>query len=204
MYTPKLFQITDPEAISKFIRENGFGILVSQGDGQLFATHIPLLLSNDGTKLTGHVARGNRQWKTFEQAGEVLAIFSGPHAYISASWYDHENVSTWNYVAVHVYGTLRVQSNEELTASLKHLVDKYEKDSEKPVHVEDLSADYLKHALMGVVGFEIDIQKMEGSYKLSQNRDAVNHEVIVRELEKRGDAGSKEVAELMREHGYKG
>jgi transcriptional regulator len=204
MYTPKLFQITDPEAIRKFIRENGFGILVSQGDGQLFATHIPLLLSNDGTKLTGHVARGNRQWKTFEQAGEVLAIFSGPHAYISASWYDHENVSTWNYVAVHVYGTLRVQSNEELTASLKHLVDKYEKDSEKPVHVEDLSADYLKHALMGVVGFEIDIQKMEGSYKLSQNRDKVNHEVIVRELEKRGDAGSKEVAGLMKIHGYKG
>jgi transcriptional regulator len=203
MYTPKQFQNNDPETIRRFIRENGFGILVSQANGQLFATHIPLLLSDDGTKLTGHLARGNRQWKSFEQPTEVLAIFSGPHTYISSSWYDHENVPTWNYVAIHVTGTLRILSEAELRAALKHITDKYEKDSVKPVRVEDLSDDYMKHAIMGIVGFEIDIQKMEATYKLSQNRDEANHQTIIRELEKRGDTASKEVAGMMKVHGHK-
>jgi transcriptional regulator len=203
MYTPKYYKNDDPESIRGFIRENGFGILISQTSGQLFATHIPLLLSDEGTRLTGHVARGNQQWKSFANAGEVLAIFSGPHTYISSSWYDHENVSTWNYVAAHVYGTLRVIPEDELRVSLKHLVDKYEKASEKPARMEDLSDRYLKHELMGIVGFEIDITRMEATVKLSQNRDAVNHQAIIRELEKRGDAGSLEVAALMRTHGHK-
>jgi transcriptional regulator len=187
MYTPKHFQNNDPETIQRFIRENGFGILVS----------------DDGTRLTGHLARGNRQWKSFEQPGQVLAIFSGPHTYISSSWYDHENVPTWNYVAIHVTGTLRILSEAELRAALKHLTDKYEKGSAKPVSVEDLSDDYMKHALMGIVGFEIDIQKTEATYKLSQNRDEANHQTIIRELEKRGDTASKEVAGMMKVHGHK-
>lgn len=203
MYTPKYFQNNDPETIRRFIRENGFGILVSQGDGRPVATHLPFFLSDDGTKLTGHVSRGNPQWKNFGDAGEVLAIFSGPHTYISSSWYDHENVPTWNYVAIHIYGALRVTTEDELRASLKHLVDKYEKQSEKPARVESLSDDYMKHALMGIVGFEIDISKMEATYKLSQNRDAVNHQAVISELEKRGDTGSVEVAELMKVHGHK-
>lgn len=202
MYTPKHFQQNDQEAIRNFVHANGFGILISQGGGQLLATHLPMLLSGDGTRLTGHIARGNRQWKSFNNTGEVLAIFSGPHTYISSSWYDHENVPTWNYVAVHVYGTLRVLSEEELRASLKQLVDKYEKDSERPVRMENLSDNYVKHELMGIVGFEIVVNRMEASYKLSQNRDAVNHESIINALEKRGDAGSKEVAELMRRQGH--
>jgi len=133
----------------------------------------------------------------------VLAIFSGPHTYISSSWYDHENVPTWNYVAVHIYGTLRVISDEELRASLKQLVDKYEKDSEKPARMENLSDKYLKHELMGIVGFEIAITRMEATNKLSQNRDAVNHQAIIQQLEKRGDAASLEVAGLMKVHGHK-
>ena len=203
MYTPKYYRNDDPESIRGFIRENGFGILISQTSGQLFATHIPLLLSDDGTKLTGHVARGNPQWKSFATAGEVLAIFNGPHTYISSSWYDHENVPTWNYVAAHIYGTLRVISDAELRASLKQLMDKYEKGSEKPARVEDLSDHYMKHELMGIVGFEIAINRMEATAKLSQNRDAVNHQAIIQQLQKRGDAASLEVAELMKVHGHK-
>jgi transcriptional regulator len=203
MYTPKHFQNQDQEAIRRFIRENGFGILVSRGDGRPVATHLPLLLSEDGTKITGHVSRGNPQWKNFDNTGEVLAIFTGPHTYISSSWYDHENVSTWNYVAIHAYGTLRIISEEELRTSLKNLVDKYEKDSEKPARTENLSDDYMKHALMGIVGFEIAITTVEATYKLSQNRDAINHQAVIKELEKRGDPGSMEIAELMKVHGHK-
>lgn len=202
MYTPKHFQQNDQEAVRDFVRTNGFGILISQDGGQLLATHLPMLLSGDGTRLTGHVARGNRQWKSFNDTGEVLAIFSGPHTYISSSWYDHENVPTWNYVAVHVYGSLRVLSEVELRLSLKQLVDKYEKDSERPARVENLSDDYMKHALMGIVGFEIGVTRIEATYKLSQNRDAVNHEAIVGALEKRGDAASADVAKLMKQHGH--
>src|SRR6187431_2613411 len=185
MYTPKHFQNNDPEDVRRFLEANGFGILVSQTSGQLYATHLPMLLSADGTRLTGHMARGNQQGKSFGTPGEVLAIFSGPHTYISSSWYDHQNVSTWNYVAVHVYGTLRVIAEDELRASLKQLNDKYEKNSEKPARVEDLPDDYMKHALMGITGFEIDITRVEATYKLSQNRDAKNHQTIINELQKR-------------------
>jgi len=204
MYTPKYFQNNDPEDIRRFLEANGFGILVSQSSGQLHATHLPMLLSADGTRLTGHIARGNQQGKSFSNPGEVLAIFSGPHTYISSSWYDHQNVPTWNYVAVHVYGTLRIIAEDELRASLKQLMDKYEKASEKPARIEDLTDDYMKHAIMGLVGFEINITKIDATYKLSQNRDAANHQAVIKELEKRGDAGSLEVAELMKVYGHKG
>jgi len=132
MYTPKHFQNHNIAEIKEFIRQNGFGILVSQGTECLLATHIPLELSADETRLIGHISRGNSQWRNIESIKEVLVIFNGPHSYISSSWYNHENVPTWNYIAVHVYGTIRIIEGEVLQNSLKHLVDKYEKDSEKP------------------------------------------------------------------------
>lgn len=198
MYTPKPFQNTDLSSVKDFIRHNGFGILVSQKEGQLAATHIPMLLSEEGTCLTGHISRGNRQWKDVGSSSEVLAIFNGPHAYISSSWYDHENVPTWNYIAVHVYGVIRIIEGDELLESLRHLVDKYEQHSEKPVSVEKMSPDFLKKEIRGIVGFEITITNIEAAYKLSQNRDKANHDNIIQELEKRGDASSKEIAEAMK------
>jgi len=199
MYTPKHFRHEDAAGLHDFIRHNGFGILINHADGQLWATHIPMMLSADGTKLTGHLARGNRQSRTFTHGAEVLAIFNGPHTYISSSWYDHENVPTWNYVAVHVTGTLRVIEGDELLQSLRELTDKYEQASECPVSVERMSPSFLKKELAGVAGFEIAISKLEGTYKLSQNRDDANHKAIVNELEKRTDADSHEIARLMKE-----
>ena len=95
MYTPKSFRNDNPEELKNFIRNNGFGILVSHVAGKLWGTHIPMILNEDGNTLTGHVARGNIQWKYIESAPDVLVIFTGPHAYVSSSWYDHENVPTW-------------------------------------------------------------------------------------------------------------
>jgi transcriptional regulator len=202
MYTAKLNRNENTEELHEFIHANGFAILVSSVEGKPWATHIPLLLSHDKKKLQGHVAKGNKQWKEWNADTEVLAIFSGPHAYISSSWYDHENVSTWNYLAVHVYGKLKILTEQELLNSLKELTDKYEKQSKNPVAVDRMNPEYVKKQMLGIVGFEIEISKMEAAYKLSQNRDAKNHETIVAELENRGDQGSVAIATEMKKAGH--
>lgn len=198
MHTPKIYQDHDPASIQKFIHENGFGILISTVDGQFWATHIPMVLSKDGTKLVGHISRGNKQWKDVEGFKNVLAIFNGPHTYVSSSWYDHENVPTWNYLAVHVYGSIRIIEGDELLASLSELTDKYEKHSEKPVSVKTMSSEYVHREMKGVTGFEISIERFEATRKLSQNRDDKNHQTIIEQLEKRDDHGAHEIASLMR------
>jgi transcriptional regulator len=159
MYIPTYSKNQNEEEIKDFIRQHGFGILISRLDEKPCATHIPMMLSEDGGKISGHLARGNKQWKDFNEHPDVLAIFSGPHTYISSSWYDHENVPTWNYIAVHVSGQIKIIDGEELLESLKHLTDKYEKPSAKPFTVEGMSPEYLKKELLGIVGFEITMQK---------------------------------------------
>ena len=193
MYRPKYARKDDQDSIMEFIKQNGFGIIVSQWSGKLLATHIPLELQ-DETKLIGHISRANPQWKNFETGREVLAIFTGPNAYISSSWYDHEHVPTWNYIAIHVYGTIRVIEGDELLDSLKKLVDKYEATSQHPVSVEKMSRDFVHQSLKGIVGFEISINTVEASYKLSQNRDKKNQLSIIDGLEKRNDSASQSIA----------
>lgn len=200
MYTPKHFKPEDDAAILNFIRHNGFGTLISMVEDRLWATHLPLLLSPDGTKLHGHVSRGNKAWKDFTSGREALAIFQGAHTYVSSSWYNHENVPTWNYTAAHVYGPLRIVEGDELRQALTALVNKYEEGSENPVKVEKLSEEYLRRSMQGIVGFEMEITRIEATYKLSQNRDEVSYHSIIRELEKRSDRQSTEVASQMKEN----
>ena len=126
-----------------------------------------------------------------------MAVFSGPHAYISSSWYDHENVPTWNYIAVHVYGTIRILNYDETVASLKKLVDKYETQSENPIRIEDLSEKTMRQA-RGIVAFEMEITSIEATKKLSQNRDSKNYQNIISELEKTNDNQSISVANEMK------
>lgn len=196
MYNPKYHQNKNlPEQLD-FIRKNSFGILINEVDGKPWATHIPFTLSNDGTKLTAHISRGNKQWRHFSDK-EILAIFSGPHAYVSSSWYNHENVSTWNYIAVHVYGNLRVIEGDELKASLKELVDHYEASSTNPVSIEKMTPSYLETEIRGIVAFEITITQIEAAYKLSQNRDKEDYENIITELQKKEDTGAIAIAKEM-------
>jgi transcriptional regulator len=198
MYIPENFKNKDRESILQFIRQNGFGTLISKSSGPIAATHTPLELSDDGTKLFGHISRANPQGKDFIKGEEVLVIFQGPHAYISSSWYDHENVPTWNYLVAHVYGNIEVIEGEKLVESLKHLVDKYEQGSEKPVSVEGMSRKYLESQLRGIIGFEIRISRMEAAYKLSQNRDKKNYATIIQKLEQRNGTHDQAIAEAMR------
>jgi len=203
MYTPPYARNHNTEEIRDFIRQHGFATLVAQGNAQLWATHTPLYLNREGTHLSGHIAKANPQWKAFGENPEVLAIFQGPHAYISSSWYDHENVPTWNYIAAHAYGTLRVLSHAETLQSLKQLVDQYEAHSAHPVTVEGMSPDYVEKEVRGLVAFEITITRLEAAYKLSQNRDAANHAQIIAQLRQRGDAQSMAVADAMQQYSNK-
>ncbi|SNZ00503.1 FMN-binding negative transcriptional regulator [Flagellimonas pacifica] len=195
MYIPHYYQNENIDEVKTFIKENSFGILVNQVDGKPWAAHIPLELETDGQgkdTLEGHISKANPQWKTFEEANEVLCIFNGPHAYISSSWYEEEEVPTWDYIAVHVYGKLKVLNEEETMASLYRLVDKYEKDSKNPGSLHDMSPKTLRQ-VKGIVGFKIEITDIQAAYKLSQTRPK-DHPKIVSELMERSDSGSKEIA----------
>ena len=186
MYTPEIYKNENSEEIKKFLQENSFGILINQSNGKLCATHIPLELdvNKKGEDiLYGHISKENPQWKGFTNNDQVLAVFSGPHSYISSSWYDHENVPTWNYVAVHVYGKIKIIEGEGVVESLKKLVDKYEQNSEKPIRIEDLSQKTMLQS-RGIVAFEIKITEIQATRKMSQNRDAKNYQTIITELEK--------------------
>jgi transcriptional regulator len=202
MYTPALYRNEDPDELRQFIHRNGFGILVSHVDNKLWATHVPLMLTPEN-KLLGHISRGNRQSKDLPDNEDVMAIFTGPHTYISSSWYDHENVPTWNYIAVHVYGKARITGGEELIESLRQLTNKYEKASVHPVSVDTMSKKFLDTEIRGIVGIEVAIDRMEASYKLSQNRDEKNHTNIISELEKRKDENSAGVANAMKKYGFR-
>lgn len=200
MYIPEDYKNNNLEDVKDFLQKNSFGILVNQTEGKLCATHIPLELDiNENGKdvLVGHISKENPQWKGFESSDKVLAIFSGPHSYVSSSWYDFEGVPTWNYIAVHVYGTVKVIEGEVLLSSLKKLVDKYEVNSENPVKVENLSKKTMMMA-RGIIAFEIEIEEIHAKRKLSQNRDQKNYDNIIIELEKTGNNDAKAIAEEMK------
>lgn len=205
MYIPNLYKNENQAEIEKFLHENGFAILVNQTNGKHWATHIPLILGansnpeTSGKILIGHISKLNPQAESFKQNDEVLAIFSGSHSYISSSWYDHENVPTWNYLAVHVYGKVKLHSYEESIESLKKLVDKYEVKSEKPIRIEDLSEKTMREA-RGIVSFEIEITSIEAQKKLSQNRDDKNYQNIISELEKTNENQAIEIAKAMKKN----
>ncbi|AFD05736.1 FMN-binding negative transcriptional regulator [Solitalea canadensis] len=201
MHTPKNYRNENIDEIHDFIKHNSFGILINQVDGKPWATHIPLVLDKNeegSSVLVGHISRANPQWKEFQNNEQVMVIFSGPHTYISPSWYDHENVPTWNYLAVHVYGTIKIMEGESLYNALAKLVDKYEVHSERPVSVHTMSQEMVRKEMKGVVGFEISMDEVQATYKLSQNRDKHNHTLIIEELEKKGEANATEIANEMR------
>ncbi len=201
MYTPTHFNMESKAEAISFIKQNSFGAMVVNKIAGLSATHIPFVYSEskDGLGfLFGHISVANQQMKEINEHTEVLVIFQGANAYVPSSWYDHVNVPTWNYIAVHVYGKIRIINGEELISSLGKLVDKHESNSLNAVTIESIPKDFLNSHIKGIIGFEIKIERMEGAKKLSQNRDDKNYGNIVSELEKAGDENSVEIAAHMR------
>lgn len=200
MYISKHYRNEDADQIKQFISQHGFAILVSEVEGRPWATHIPLLLeqNKEGMDiLTSHVSKANKHWKTFNDDKEVMAIFSGNHAYISSSWYDHENVPTWNYEAIHVYGKITLTEGDVMKSQLSKLVDKYEKGMQCPVSVATMTPEFYNREVKGIVGFEIEITAIQAISKLSQNRNAENIDRIVEGLKTQPDQDSLNMAQLM-------
>ena len=199
MYIPHHYKNEDLKEVKEFIRANSFAILVNQVEGSPWAAHIPLELEQDNNGedvLVGHLAKANPQWKSFESGSKVLAIFNGPHSYISSSWYKDEEVPTWNYIAVHVYGHISIQGDDDLYRSLNNLVDRYEKESDKPISLSNLSKQTMRQ-IKGVVGFEIRITDIHAAYKLSQGRPE-DHRRIIDQLEQKNESGATAIASEMK------
>jgi transcriptional regulator len=201
MYIPTAFAEHDLTKLHDFIERHSFGLLVSQVDGLPFATHLPFLLDRaagpQGT-LICHVARANPQWR---QAGSetALAVFSGPHVYVSPSWYEAEQVvPTWNYAAVRVYGRPQVIEDESaLLKIVQAMVRVYEQSMPQPWSF-DSSSTFVKRLLGQIVGFRIAIEKIEGKWKLNQNHPAQRRRKVVEALQERSDENVQAVAAMMR------
>jgi transcriptional regulator len=199
MYIPKYFKVTNVDEIWDFVQTNSFGTIVTTEQGKPIATHLPMQLIKEGDTyyITGHMAYGNPQWRTFETCQDVLVMFQGPHAYISSSWYKEENVPTWNYQTVHVYGTASILDEEELKQDLTMLLQKYEKHRKNPVLWDKLSPQLLEKQLKGIVGFKIKVQEIQAANKLSQNRNEEDYHNIVNKLYEEKDLNSQQMAQLM-------
>ena len=178
MYAASSFREDRLPVLHDFIRERPFAVLVSHGAAGLQASHVPLVLGSGESPfgvLHGHLARANPHWQSLADA-EVLAIFQGPHAYISPSWYPSKQehgrvVPTWNYLAVHAHGRARVFDDaQSLRAILDSLTDQQEASRPAPWKVGDAPDDYIENAARGIVGFELTLTRVEGIWKASQNR----------------------------------
>ena len=201
MYIPSYNLEDDPETLVAFMQQHSFATLVSSLNGTLVATHIPIVTQVVGESITlySHVARANPQWETFGEA-ESLVIFSGPHAYISPTLYEkRQSVPTWNYVAVHAYGTPRAftfkNDREATEAMMDSMMEAYE-----PAYREQWESlpDKYRHGMMnGIVGFELPVTRLEGKYKLSQNRPVGDQENVTRALRDHADPTVANVGELM-------
>ncbi|MCM3163544.1 FMN-binding negative transcriptional regulator [Metabacillus litoralis] len=198
MYIPKYFNITDEKMAHDVIKEHSFATLFSQHNGMPFATHLPLILNKENSYLYGHFARPNPQWQDIKNQ-TVLAIFHGPHCYISPSWYEtNKAVPTWNYVTVHVYGEVELlEDDNELIGSLHDMVLKYE-TPESTYRLEDVDAEFLAGMNKGVQGFKIKINKIEGKVKLSQNHSLQRQELVINQLEQNPNTDEQQIAKLMK------
>ena len=193
VYVPAAFSVTDPEQLHEFIRSHSFAILVSPGessDGPPIASHLPLLLrsNEDGTvRLDGHMAKGNAQWRLAD-AQNVLAVFLGPHAHISAGWYGEQNVvPTWNYITVHVTGKLRIERDpDRLRELLEETVSTYEARAGTQWSLESVDPDFRQRMTESIVGFSIEVESIQGCWKLNQHHSESRRAGAIVGLQARG------------------
>lgn len=206
MYVPSAFQVTDAVRLAKFMTEHSFATVVTQLEGLPFASHLPLLydpaVGQQGT-LFGHMARANPQWQgavNQPEGSPALAIFNGPHTYISPTWYaDPNTVPTWNYVAVHATGKLKlIDDPQSMLQLLTKTVNIYEAALPQPWRIEDQDAMFIEKLLAGIVGFQITVERLEGKWKLNQNQSVERRERVIETLSQSTRHDDQEIAKLMR------
>ena len=187
MWIPKYFEVTDRALIAAFIKSVGLATIISPNGKYPFATHIPIELEEDAQGkwyLSGHLASVNRQSQLLVKNPNAMVIFQSPtQHYISSSWYSKPNAPTYNYMSVHICGSVKILNEEETYQSVKRLTDRYETKSENPVSLDTLP-DPIKKMLKAVTGFEIEVETVEAQFKLSQNRNEKDLQNIILQLRK--------------------
>jgi transcriptional regulator len=191
VYIPKANEETRLPVLHDFIRANPLATLVTMGNSGMIASHIPLVLDDDNSQfglLKGHISRANTQWKDIETAIDALAIFAGDHHYITPNWYpskhqDAKQVPTWNYVVTHCYGPLKlIEDPQWLLAHLETLTSIHEASNPVPWKVTDAPPEFNRALLNGIIGLELPIRKIEGKWKVSQNRNAQDRQGVIEGL----------------------
>jgi transcriptional regulator len=206
MYIPKANEETRIPVLHELIAAAPLASLVTLTSSGLLASHIPMVLDDDGSEfgvLRGHISRANPQWKDMIASVDALAIFAGHHHYISPSWYpskseDGKQVPTWNYVVVHAYGPLKLAEDAQwLMAHLERLTDVNEASSPMPWKISDAPEEFIRSMLNGIIGLELPIRKLEGKWKVSQNRSERDRNGVVEGLNKINTPESLAMKELV-------
>jgi transcriptional regulator len=205
MFNVKRYQTTDNSNVLAFMQAHPFAIVTGFGqDGYPVATHIPVEVeqaTNGNIIITGHVARKTDHAQAWQQNPNALVIFTGPHVYISASWYtDTQMASTWNYMTVHAKGKVQLMDDAGTYNVIKKLTDRYEVNSAVPASVEKMSEQYIRSNLKAIVGFSMAVEHLDHVFKLSQNRDDVSHQNIIQQLRQQGTDDAKAIAKAMEAH----
>ena len=201
MYDLPYYKEQDAEVIKQFIREHPFAFLTgSDAENKPVATQVPVFIDEKGGKifLTGHIMRDTYHHKAFEQNPNVLAVFTGPHTYVSATWYSNPyQASTWNYMSVHAKGIIRFGDADDLVAILKRLTLHYENNNKASTTVFDnLTSQYREPLMKAIIAFEIEITNIDNVFKLSQDRDEKSYDNIIQQLKQKDD-DAKTIAEIM-------
>jgi len=205
MYIPASFRVSDEATILSFIGRYDFSTIVTSSPGSgMIATHVPVLVKQVGDRavLQGHVARANGHWRDFDGSTQALAIFQGPHGYVSPTWYTTAPaVPTWNYAVVHVYGRPLVTEDRQVASEiLEALVRKHESHRSRPYRTEELPENFYEQMVSRIVAFEMPIDRIESTFKLGQNRSRKDREGTLKGLVAEGSPGAAALAAFMREH----
>ena len=200
MYKFPYYTEEDQAKVTAFMKNNSFAMLTGFGEQYPVTTHIPLEVEvqEDGKIfLSGHMMKKTDHHLAFEKNNNVLVIFNGPHAHISASWYmDPLMGSTWNYMVVHAKGKIKFKDEQGTYNAVKDITNKYE-GPDSAAAFDKLPKEYIEHMVKAIVGFHIEVESIENTFKLSQNRDKESQKNIIEQLRKRGDANSEMIAEEM-------
>jgi transcriptional regulator len=199
MYIPKSFAVEDVATLYAFMRAHNFATLVTHHQGQMVATQLPFMIDTERGVLQAHLARANPQWKQFD-GSEALVLFQGAHAYISPTWYEVQpSVPTWNYTAVHVYGAPTIIDDDaQMRTMLQALVANHEQGRD-PEWQMALPEDYMQKMLKAIVGFELPLARVEGKFKMSQNRSEADQRSVMEQLSASSHPDDQATARVMRD-----
>lgn len=201
MYNLPYFKEKDQQVVLDFIRQHPFAFIAGCSDeGKPVATQIPVFIDEREGKLflSGHIMRNTDHHKAFLHNSNVLAVFTGAHTYVSASWYaEKEQASTWNYISVHAKGILKFLDEQALLNVLKRTTNHFENNPYSGANFEDLSTEYIQRLARAIIAFEVEVLQIDNVFKLSQNRDKESYQTIMEKLEAQ-DADGKYIAEEMK------